>query len=71
MGGSSVRKRLVGAGRVGQLLTSRRSWNSGYDLRRDWYGECSELAFEEDGGGCLAGTGLRLILWVAFFSASD
>ena len=31
-----MRERLVGAGRVGQLLTSRRSWNSGYDLRRDW-----------------------------------
>ena len=71
VGGSSVRERLVGAGRVGQLLTSRRSWNSRYDLRRDWYGECPELALEEDRGGCLVGTGFRLILCAASFSASD
>lgn len=33
-----MRKGLVGAGSVGQLLMSRRSWNCGCALRREGYG---------------------------------
>ena len=59
-GFSGVRLRLlVGAGREGQLLTSRRLWNSGYDSRRDWYGEGLELEVEEDGEKSPVGTDFR------------
>ena len=60
-----VRGRLVGGGREGQLLKSKRSWNSGYDwsrvvlLRRDLWGKVPELELEEDGEACPAGTGFR------------
>ena len=72
-----MRKRLVGGGREGQVLASRRLWNCGYDwsrvvlLRRDRWGEVPALEVEEDGEGCLAGTVFRSILWLGCFWASD
>ncbi len=58
-----MRKRLVGGGREGQVLGSRRLGDCGCGLswmvllRRDWWGKDPELALEEDGEDCLAGAG--------------
>ena len=60
----------MGAGREGQVLGSRRLGDCGCGLswmvllRRDRLGEDPELELEEDGEGCMAGTGFRYILWI-------
>ena len=49
----------MGGGRVGQLSTSRRAWNSGNDFRSSSQGKVSELEVEEDGEVVPVGTRFR------------